>query len=263
MEKVSAVLLTRNEERNVERCLRSLAWVDEVVVVDTGSRDQTLALATKYTQSIFRGDINRGFSYNRNLGNRKARNAWILKIDADEVVSPAFSEEVLERMRSHRDVDGYVAASRIHFRGKWIRGCGWYPMYQVRLFDKRKANWEGMIHERLVLQGRTSLLKNDILHYSYVDIQQYFQKFNLYTSFEARRMKEQGRRISGWNMPERFLLRPAGYFMKSYFLQKGFRDGFYGFLVSLYSSFYVLVKYMKLYELQQDSSTNLPAEVEK
>ena len=261
MEKVSAVLLTRNEEKNIDRCLRSLAWADEIVVVDTGSRDQTLARAEKYTRSIFRGDIGKGFSHNRNLGNRKARNTWILKIDADEVVSPALCEEIQERMCSPHGVDGYVAATRAHFRGKWIRGCGWYPMHQVRLFDKRKAQWEGTVHERLHLKGRTAYLQNDILHFSYEDIQQYFQKFNLYTSFEARRMTEQGDRLSGWNLPEKWLLRPAGCFVRSYFFQKGFRDGFYGFVVSLYSSLYVLVKYMKLYEIQNDSSTNLPTEI--
>ena len=126
MEKVSAVLLTRNEEKNIERCMRSLDWVDEIVVVDTGSRDQTVAMAKKFTESIFYGDIGKGFSFNRNLGNRKARNSWILKIDADEVVSPALSEEIQERMGLHENVDGYVAATRAHFRGKWIRGCGWY-----------------------------------------------------------------------------------------------------------------------------------------
>ncbi len=258
MEKVSAVLLTRNEEKNIERCLNSLAWVDEIVVVDTGSTDSTLAIAEPRVQTLVHGDMSRGFAHNRNMGNREARHDWVLKIDADEVVPDTLCEEIRNALRNRRDVDGYVAATRAHFRGKWIQGCGWYPMYQVRLFDRRKARWEGLVHERLLLDGRTAVLRNDVLHYNYDDIQHYFEKFNLYTSFEARRMKEEGRRISWWNLPEVFFLRPAGFFLKSFLLQKGWKDGFYGYLVSLYSAFYVLVKYMKLYEIQKDPSANLP-----
>lgn len=251
MKKVSAVVLTKNEEKNIDRCFASLRWVDEIVVVDTGSTDQTLPLVRKYTERIEKGDISQGFAYNRNLGNESARNRWVLKVDPDEVISEALQEEMQGVLAGEPGADGYVAATRSHFGEKWIRGCGWYPMAQVRLFDKTRARWDGLVHERLVLEGKTETLRNDILHFSYDDIEHYFRKFNLYTSLEARRMREEGRVVRAWNVPGLFLARPAGYFLKSYILQKGWRDGFYGFAVSAYSSLYVLVKYMKLYEMQR------------
>ncbi len=258
MKKISAVLLTKNEEKNIERCLRSLQWVDEIVVVDTGSTDGTLPLVRQYTESIHAGDMRKGFAYNRNLGNEQASHRWILKIDPDEVVSGALREEIRDVLSREDDVHGYLAATRSHFRGRWIRGCGWYPMYQIRVFDKTRARWDNFVHERLSLEGKTETLSNDILHYSYDDIEHYFQKFNLYTTLEARGMRDEGRKVRPWNMPALFLFRPAGYFVKSYFFQKGWRDGFYGFAVSLYSSFYVLVKYMKLYETQGEIAGATP-----
>ncbi len=251
MKKISAVVLTKNEERNIDRCFSSIRWVDEIVVVDTGSTDRTLTLVRKYTERIERGDISKGFAYNRNLGNERARNRWILKVDPDEVISGALREEIEEVLSRENGADGYYAATRSYFGGKWIRGCGWYPMYQVRLFDKTRARWDRLVHERLVLDGKTETLRNDIVHYSYDDIEHYFRKFNLYTSLDARRLREEGRIVRPWHVPSLFLIRPAAYFIKSYIVQNGWRDGFYGFAVSLYSSLYVLVKYMKLYEVQR------------
>ncbi len=254
MKKISAVLLTKNEERNIDRCLSALRWVDEIVIVDTGSTDRTLDLARRYTQTIESGDMGKGFAYNRNLGNERARNRWVLKVDPDEVISEALREEIQEALSRDEGVHGYYAATRSYFGGRWIKGCGWYPMLQVRLFDKTRARWDRLVHERLTLDGKTETLRNDILHYSYDDIEHYFRKFNLYTSLDARRLREEGRAVHVWNMPSLFLMRPAGYFVKSYLFQKGWRDGFYGFAVSLYSSLYVLVKYMKLYEIQNKSA---------
>jgi glycosyltransferase involved in cell wall biosynthesis len=255
MEKISAVLLTKNEEKNIDRCFQSLHWVDEIVVLDTGSTDQTLPLVRKYTDRIEKGDLSKGFAYNRNLGNEMARHRWILKVDPDEVISASLAQEIQEALSRDDGIDGYYAATRAYFGGKWIRGCGWYPMYQVRVFDKTRAKWENLVHERLILDGKTETLRNDILHYSYDDIEHYFRKFNLYTSMDARRMREAGKVVRLWNGPNLFFLRPAGFFLKSYFLQRGWRDGFYGFAVSLYSSFYVLVKHMKLYEIQKTAAT--------
>ena len=170
MKKISAVLMTKNEEKNIDRCLRALDWVDEIVVVDTGSTDRTLPLVRKYTETIETGDIRKGFAYNRNLGNERARNRWVLKVDPDEVVSEALAREIQEALAREDGVDGYYAATKSYFRGKWIRGCGWYPMYQVRVFDKTRARWDQLVHERLILEGKTETLENDILHYSYDDI---------------------------------------------------------------------------------------------
>jgi glycosyltransferase involved in cell wall biosynthesis len=235
--------------------------VDEIVVVDTGSTDQTLPRVRQYTQTIVTGDMSKGFAYNRNLGNEHARNRWILKVDPDEVVSEGLRREIQEALAQDRGLHGYCVATRSYFRGKWIRGCGWYPRHQVRVFDKSRARWENLVHERLTLDGKTGVLTNDILHYSYEDTEHYFQKFNLYTSLEARRLKDEGRRIRWWNMPGAFLVRPVGFFVKSYLFQKGWRDGFYGFAVSLYSSLYVLIKYMKLYEMQRDALTEAPEQL--
>lgn len=258
MEKISAVLLTRNEEGKIERCLQSIAWVDEIVIVDTGSTDQTLALAGRYTERIVHGDISKGFAYNRNLGNDRATHDWILKMEPDEIVPDALRAEIREKIEAPDRADGYYAPRRNYFGEKWIRGCGWYPMPQIRLFDKRKARWKGTIHEWIEIQGRTESFHTDVIHYSYDDIQHYFRKFNLYTSLEGRRLKEEGLRITPRNMLSRFFLRPVFSFLRSYVLQKGWKDGFYGYAVSLFSAFYVMVKYMKLYEMQKAEDSNRP-----
>ncbi len=258
MKKVSVVILTKNEEKNIDRCFKTLSWADEIVVVDTGSTDQTLPLVREYTQTIVPGDISKGFAYNRNLGNEAARNDWILKLDPDEEVSDVLREEILKVMQGEPAVVGFHAPTKTFFGDKWVQRCGWYPMRQVRLFNKQKASWHGLVHEYLVVDGETASIKSDIPHYSYGDIQHYFEKFNLYTSFDAHRMEEQGRKVTPWNMPSLFLVRPVGYFIKSYFFQKGWKDGFYGFVVSVCSSFYVLIKYLKLYEVQNRESSNRP-----
>ena len=264
MDKLSAVLLTKNEEKNIERCLESIAWVDEIVVVDTGSTDQTVPLAQKYNAAVFQGDIGKGFAFNRNLGNDKARNSWILKMEPDEVIPPVLRQEIEEIMGSPPSgVNGYYSPRRNYFAEKWIRGCGWYPMPQIRLFDKRRSHWEGLVREWLEVEGETGSLKNDVFHYSYNDIQHYFQKFNLYTSFDAMKMKEQGRRVTGWNAFSTFCIRPGASFIKDYFFRKGWKDGFYGYVVSVCSAFYVLVKYLKLYEIQKKEDANIPKQLTK
>jgi len=254
--RISAVLLTRDEESRIERCLRSLAWVDQILVVDTGSSDRTVSLARQFTEDIVTGDINRGFAYNRNLGNQSAGNDWILKVDADEVVTDELAGEIRRQVGREPGIRGYTAATRTYFHGRWIRGCGWYPMVQTRVFDRRHGTWEDLVHERLVLGGPTTRLRNDFLNFSYDDIQHYFTKFNLYTSLEALRLQQEGRRACWWNLPSLLFLRPAGFFLRSFILRRGWRDGFYGFLVSLFSSWYVMVKYMKLWERQRDAGTN-------
>ena len=255
MQRISAVLLARDEEGRIQNCLRSLGWVDQIVVVDTGSRDRTLVRARQFTDDIVSGDIGLGFAHNRNLGNLKARNDWILKIDADEVVTDELAQEIRRRVGSEPGTSGYTAATRTHFRRQWIRGCGWYPMMQIRVFDKRQGTWEGRVHERLVFRGETSRLQNDFLHFSYDDIEHYLRKFNLYTTFEAEGMIQRGRRVRCWDLPSLFFFRPAGFFLRSFVLRRGWRDGFYGFVVSLLGSVYVLVKYLKLWELQRVEPT--------
>jgi len=258
MKRVSILILARNEERYIERCLQQHAWADELVVVDTGSSDRTVELAGKYTSSIYRADMGQGFAFARNLGTEKARHDWIFKLDVDEEVSLPLREELKEILGQEEGVDAYSAVDRIFFNGKWIRRCGWYPRHQIRLFNRTKGRWAGIVHESPVVQGRVKALKHHVNHYSYRDIDHYFRKFNLYTTLDAHKLHEQGLRLTAGRLPEYLFIRPLGFFLRAYLLQRGVADGFYGLVVSFLSSVYVFVKYAKLWEMQGSPGLNRP-----
>lgn len=259
MKQVSILILARNEERHIERCLERHAWADELVVVDTGSTDRTVELARKHTSSVYQSDMGRGFAFVRNLGTEKAKHDWIFKLDVDEEVSVPLREELKEIPAQEEGIDAYSAVDRIFFNGRWIKGCGWYPRHQIRLFNRTKGRWAGIVHESPVVQGRVKALKNHVNHYSYRDIAHYFQKFNLYTTLDARQLHEQGLRLTAIRLPEYLVIRPLVFFLKAYVFQRGFADGFYGLVVSFLSAVYVFVKYAKLWETQTSPDLNLPA----
>ncbi|MEW6443387.1 MAG: glycosyltransferase family 2 protein [bacterium] len=251
MKPISVLILARNEEPYIERFLQKHAWADELVVVDTGSTDRTAELARKHTPSVYRVEMAHGFAWVRNFGTERARHDWILKLDVDEEISEPLHREISEALARDEGIDAYSAVDRIYFNGKWIRGCGWYPRHQIRLFDRRKGRWEGIVHEFPAIPGPVKRFRHHVDHYSYRDIPHYFEKFNLYTSLDARKLREQGFRLGAWRLPECLMGRPLAFFLKAYLLRRGFADGFYGLVVSAFSSFYVFVKYAKLYELQK------------
>ncbi|MDI6642078.1 MAG: glycosyltransferase family 2 protein [Elusimicrobiota bacterium] len=251
MSKLSVVIATKNEERNIENCLESVKWADEIVIVDDFSQDNTVEICKKYTDKIFLNDSKGSFHKNKNLGIEKATGEWILSLDADEIVPNELAEEIKIAIQTQKL--GYYLNRKNYFLNKWIRGCGWYPDYIIRLFKKGTTNWPLNIHQipKIEQKSKVGYLKSHLIHYSYQSLNQYFEKFNRFTSQLAQEEYDKGRKISKKNFLLYFFIKPIFYFFKKYILQGGFRDASRGLFISLSSALVVFVTYAKLWEIQK------------
>ncbi|MBI3839818.1 MAG: glycosyltransferase family 2 protein [Planctomycetia bacterium] len=250
MPSLSVVIITFNEEKNIGRCLESVRRVaDEIVVVDSASTDATRAICESFGVKFFVRAWE-GYSAAKNFGASQATHDFILSLDADEALSDELTKSILE-VKS-RDCTGFFAFKRLtNYCGQWIKHCGWYPDIKLRLYDRRRVRWQGLIHEQLLpCPDRVQLLPGDCLHYSYYTIAGHVQQANKFTDLTAQQAFSRGKR-SGWL---RIVFAPSLKFIKSYFLQLGFLDGYYGFVISRISASAVFLKYAKLRELQRDSS---------
>ena len=250
MATLSIVTLALNEERNIEACLESVRWADEIFVVDSGSTDRTVELARKYTDRVITIEW-RGYGPTKNYALELVRGDWVLWLDADERVTPELAGEIRDVLASgDKGTAAYAMGRRAFFLGRWIRHSGWYPSRVTRLFRRGMARFtEQRVHEQLVVEGNVAALRNDLLHYTDPDLHHYFSKFNRYTSLAAEDLDGAGRRWS----PLDLLVRPWFQFAKMYLLRRGFLDGMQGFILAVVSSAYVFVKYAKLWERQHGS----------
>ncbi len=244
---LSVVIITKNEEANIERCLSSVDWADELVVIDSQSTDKTVEIATRFGARIF-SPVWRGYGPAKQEGVDRATHEWILSIDADEVVEPTLAKEIQDVVASETDRAGYYMPRKTEFLGRWILHCGWYPDRLVRLFRKSKGRLsEVVVHEEVVVDGPVGYLKGHLLHYSYPDLEHYLKKFNTYTTLGAEEAFRAGRK-AGW---ADLVVRPPVAFIKHYISRQGFRDGVQGFIVSVLSATAVLVKYAKLWHKEK------------
>ena len=245
MPKISTIIITYNEEKNIRRCLSSIDWVYEIVVVDSGSTDDTKKIASEFTQRIF--DIKwEGFGKAKEYAKDKASNQWILSVDADEVVAQDLKEEILNITKSEDSLDGYYIPRKSNFLGKWVKHGGWYPDYVLRLFKKDRAKFNhSRVHEKVEVDGEIGYLKNVLLHYTDPDFTHYLEKLNRYTSLGAEELFNKGKRANLFDV----VFRPLAIFLKMYFLKKGFLDGLTGFVLAVSSAFHVFSKYVKLWHL--------------
>jgi glycosyltransferase involved in cell wall biosynthesis len=244
---LSVIVITRNEEKNIVDCLNSVNWADEIVVVDSGSTDKTVELAKQVTSQVFVTEW-KGYSDSKNVALSKTKHEWVLWLDADERVMPELAKEIQEIVRAgDSGVSGYEVARRAYFLGKWIKHCGWYPGYVLRLFKKKGVKFnDAQVHERLEFAGTTGRLKHDLLHYTDNNLFHYYSKFNNYTSLAADDLAKAGRKYSVYDL----LVRPPYLFLKMYILRLGFLDGMHGLILSVLSSAYVFTKYAKVWEKQ-------------
>jgi len=256
MIKLSVVIAARNEEKNIQKCLESVKWADEIVIVDDMSTDDTIEICKRYTKNIFISDSGGSFHKNKNLGIEKATGEWILSLDADEIIPKELSEEIKKSIQSS-EISGYYLNRKNYFIGKWIRGCGWYPDYIIRLFKKGVTKWPLNIHDvpKIESKDKVSYLKNPFIHYSYSSLYQYFEKFNRYTSRLAQEEYEKGTKVSNKNFFLFFLIKPLFWFIRKYFLQRGWKDGFHGFFISFSSGLVVFTTYTKLWEIQNNEKS--------
>ncbi|WCJ59713.1 glycosyltransferase family 2 protein [Fontisphaera persica] len=246
---VSVLIPTFNEENNIAFCINSVSWADEVVVVDSASQDATRETAKAIGATVVEFKWNGKYPKKKNwaLENIRWRNEWVLILDADEQITPGLAAEIKDVLRQPA-CDGYYINRRFMFLGKWIRHCGYYPSWNLRLFKHRLGRYEKIdvgdigsgdneVHEHVVLKGKAGYLQNDMLHYAYPDIHTWIEKHNRYSSWEAAievgganlsekgigKSQERRRKLRLWSRKLPF--RPTLRFIYSYFIQGGILDG--------------------------------------
>ena len=247
---LSVVIITKNEEDNIADCLKSVSWADEAVVLDDYSTDNTVNVARQYTDKVFlrKMDIE---GRHRNYAYSLARNRWVLSLDADERVSPELADELKKFLAEEKhEFPAYSIPIRTYIGDRVIKHGGWYPAPKVRLFMKDKFKYEeAEVHPRVFIEGEYSgCLKNDIIHYSYKDFQEFFNSLNNQTTLEARKWFKEKRKIGLPKTCRKFVDR----FLKAYILKQGFRDGLLGFMVSYAGGLYQLLSYAKYWEMLQN-----------
>ena len=249
MNKISAVISAFNEEKNIERCLKSLSFADEIVVVDNSSIDKTAEIAKKYTSRIFTQKNNPGaIDLQKNFGFEKATGDWILSIDADEEVSKELEEEIKKVIAHQSTISGYWIPRKNIIFGKFIEHTGWYPDPQLRLFKKGKGKYvNAHVHESIRLEGESAYLKEFLVHHHYETITQFIRRtIDIYAPNEAQDYLSKGYQFSYFDAV-RF---PLSEFVSRFFARKGYKDGFHGLMLSLLMAFYHFLIFAFLWEKQ-------------
>ncbi len=227
MSKLSAIVITYNEENNIKDCLETLKWADEIIVVDSNSTDKTVEIAKQYTKNVLNTD-NNSYSYKRNIAIEAAKSDWILWIDADERVTDSLREEI-KNIINKPEFDAYKISRKSFFINKFIKHCGWTPDFGLRLFRKSTGiRFNDLrVHENVVFEGKTGKLKSPILHYTDLTFEHYINKMNTYTTSSSMDLKDSGRKASLSDI----IFRPFFTFLKMYFLKLGIFDGYTGLVL--------------------------------
>jgi len=245
MPPISATIIAKNEGRNIARAIRSLSCADEILVVDSGSTDETREIALSLGARVLTQPW-AGFAAQKNFGSQQARHDWILSLDADEELNAEAQAAVLAWKMSQPSASGYRFARRARYLGRWILHAGWYPDYKLRLFDRREGRWVGpFVHESVVVKGRAETLAGEILHYTCDSLDEHRDRIEFYTGLAAQEMYERGQQ-AGWIQR---VLAPPWIFFDTYFLRLGVLDGRPGFWIAWMAARYVNRKFAKLARL--------------
>jgi glycosyltransferase involved in cell wall biosynthesis len=248
---LTATVITKNESVNLAEALDSVAFADEIVIVDCGSTDDTVEIARGYTDRVIVRPWP-GYVAQKNFAAEQASHDWILSVDADERVPVALAEEIRSLMRVGPEAAGYRIPRVTYHLGRWIRSTDWYPDYQLRLYDRRRARWTGRhVHESVTADGPTARLRHELQHYAYRDLSHHLQTMDRYTTLAARQLFEDGRRARWTDLA----FHPLFAFFRNYILRGGIRDGHVGLIVSLMNAGYVGMKFAKLWELCSHSTS--------
>ncbi len=247
---VTVTIITQDESQHIAAAIDSAVWADEILVVDSGSTDDTVAIATARGVRVMTRTWP-GYVDQKNYAASVAAHDWIFSLDADERITPALAEEV-QRIVAGDPAERAFRVPRVTFHlGRWVRTTDFYPDFQTRLYARRAARGQGKyVHESVVADGPSGQLKHELQHYSYRDLADHLDRINQYSTLAARQMFESGRRASAVDL----LLHPPAAFLRNDLLRGGFADGAAGLTLSLINSYSVLVKFAKLWELQQGTS---------
>jgi glycosyltransferase involved in cell wall biosynthesis len=244
---LSVAIVTLNEESNLRRCLESIKWADEIVVVDSGSTDRTKEICLSYGCKFIESPW-LGFGKTKQLAVANTTHDWVLSIDSDEEITPLLKQEIIALLQTEPAYQGYRIKRDSFYLGKIIRHCGWNKDYTLRLFNKQNGNFnDKIVHEFVDVKGRIAYLKNTMLHYTYPTLDSHINKMTRYARLGAEQIQSKGRKATILTA----IIRGKCKFLKMYFLQSGFLDGREGFLLSLNSGWGVYLKYITLWEMNK------------
>jgi glycosyltransferase involved in cell wall biosynthesis len=242
--KFSASIICKNEEHNIEECLRSVSWCDEIVVVDSGSTDRTVELARKHTPNVVFHEWP-GYVAQKNFALERASGDWVICIDADERCTPELRAAIEREVPRADSLAGFEVRRPVKYLGRWIRHGGWYPDWKLRVVRKGKARWEGTDpHDKLVPDGPVRRLDADLNHFTYRDLAHQIRIVNHFSDVAVEERLKEGRKPSILKA----LFHPPLKFLGCYFWKLGFLDGFPGLVIAVSSAYYVFVKHAKLWE---------------
>ena len=244
--RISATIIVRNEADNIEAVCRSVAWADEIVVVDSDSTDGTIEIARRFTDKIYNREF-QGYKDKHEFADSKATGDWIFWIDADERVTPELqaSIETLRNADDPSNTAGYEIARRTFFLDKWIRHSGWYPDYQMRLYRKEASFWDGVApHQTARVNGRVEKLEGELLHYTKRSLSEYHRVLDSYSTLAAEHMATEGKRAG----VTKILGGAISAFFRSFVVKQGFRDGIPGLIIAIFTGYGVFLKYAKVWE---------------
>lgn len=245
--KITATVITLNEEHNIAEALESLSWADEIIVVDSESTDRTVELARRFTDRIFIRPWP-GYSAQKNFAADEAANDWIFSLDADERVSPALADQIKKLKLGFTGSAAFEMPRLTSYLGRWIKHSGWHPDYKLRLYDRKRASWQGdYVHESLEVQGQVERINGNILHYTVRDASEHHLRMDRYTTLAAMQMASQGKRVSVASL----LLSPAVVFLRSYIFKLGLLDGIPGLAIARFAAHYEFLKNLKVWEGQR------------
>ncbi len=251
---ISAVILTHNEEKNIERCLESVSWCDEIVITDDFSTDQTVQLIKNLKiknkndnekLKIYRRELDGDFAGQRNFGLEKATGDWVLFMDADERISDKLASEIKSQISNLKPqnqnlnlkselINGYYLKRKDYFGGKWLKYGETANIRLLRLARKESGEWQGRVHEIWSVEGELGELENPILHYPHQTVSEFLHDINLYTDLVVQCWKEEGRKIGFWEI----IVYPIGKFIQNYIIKLGYFDGTAGLLIAVFMSFH-------------------------
>jgi glycosyltransferase involved in cell wall biosynthesis len=243
---ISLVVITLNEEANIERCIRSAPFVSEVVVVDSFSTDKTVEISKACGAKVFQEKW-RGFGPAKRFATQQASHSWVLSLDADEALSPELAAEIEQKFSQLNPDTGYEIPRRSFHLGRWIYHGGWYPDFQLRLFNKDRSQWDAAdVHEKVQVAHKERL-QSDILHWVFKSVSHQVVTNDRYSGLGAEQLHKAGKRFSLLKL----IFKPYGKFMESYFWKQGFRDGLPGFIIAVGAAYSMFLKFAKLWELER------------
>ncbi|HEX6977513.1 MAG TPA: glycosyltransferase family 2 protein [Patescibacteria group bacterium] len=239
---ISAVVLTRNEEKSIEKCLKSVLWCDEIVVIDDYSTDNTIKIAKKWRAKVYKRSLNSDFSAQRNYGLTKAKGNWILFIDADEVVTSKLQDEIIKKTRD-LGVNGYLVRREYFFLGRKMTHGEIGQTFILRLGRKGKGKWKREVHEEWGIKGKVDKLDSPLLHFPSKGISEFVSDVNKYSRLHAYENKKEGKRPNFLYV----IFYPVGKFLMFYILKLGFLDGVAGFILAVIMSFHSFLAWSRLW----------------